>query len=95
MSNLRKIALALGATGLLGTTFLASTAGAGSDMKLEELPASVQATVKREVKSGTITDVEKDTEHGAVIYEIEFDLNGKSWEIDVAPDGKLLQRHED
>jgi uncharacterized membrane protein YkoI len=65
------------------------------DVKFEELPAAVQQTVKREVKNGKITDIERDDENGKPIYEIEFDLNGKSWELDVAADGTLLQRHED
>jgi hypothetical protein len=94
MSNVRKIALSA-AAGALALAFVPGSASAGTDMKLEELPPSVQATVKREVKTGTITDIEKDTEQGKEFFEVEFDLGGKSWEIDVAPDGKLLQRHED
>jgi uncharacterized membrane protein YkoI len=94
MIDVRKIALSVGGAAL-ATALITTSAGAGTDLKLEELPAGVQATVKREVKTGTITDIEKDTEQGREIYEVEFDLDGKSWEIDVAPDGKLLQRHED
>ncbi|HMJ16741.1 MAG TPA: PepSY domain-containing protein [Polyangiaceae bacterium] len=70
-------------------------AAADQTLKLDELPAPVRSTVQREVKKGTITDIEKDHENGNVVYEIEFDEGGKNWEIDVAPDGKLLQRHED
>jgi hypothetical protein len=81
----------------LGLTVAPGVASADNDrdMKLEELPAPVRATVQREVKKGTITDIESDQENGNVVYEVEFTDAGKNWEIDVAPDGKLLKRHED
>jgi hypothetical protein len=97
MINVRKhVVAAL----LVGASFLAAVlvpepAMAGTDVKLEDLPAAVQKTVKREVKNGKITDIERDDENGKQIYEIEFDLDGKSWELDVAPDGTLLERHAD
>jgi hypothetical protein len=83
------------AASVLGLGLFASMAAAGTNLKFEELPAAVQKTVQREVKDGKITDIEKDTDKGKPLYEIEFDHGGKSWEIDVAPDGALLQRHED
>jgi uncharacterized membrane protein YkoI len=73
----------------------AARADDDQDLKLEELPAPVRATVQREVKQGAITDIEKDQENGNVVYEVEWTDAGKNWEIDVAPDGKLLKRHED
>lgn len=86
-------------TGLLalGLTVAPGVAHADDDedLKLTELPAPVRTTVQREVKQGAITDIEKDQENGNVVYEVEFTDAGKNWEIDVAPDGKLLQRHVD
>ena len=87
------------ATGMLalGLTVAPRVANADDDetMKLADLPAPVRTTVQREVKQGTITDIEKDQENGNVVYEVEFTDAGKNWEIDIAPDGKLLQRHVD
>ena len=97
----KKNALILSAlsTGMLalGLTVAPGVANADDDetLKLTELPAPVRATVQREVKQGTITDIEKDQENGNVVYEVEFTDAGKNWEIDIAPDGKLLQRHVD
>ncbi len=81
----------------LGLTVAPGVANADDDetLKLTDLPAPVRTTVQREVKQGTITDIEKDQENGNVVYEVEFTDGGKNWEIDVAPDGKLLQRHVD
>jgi hypothetical protein len=85
----------LASASALAVALFPRDAAAGSDVKFEELPAAVQTTVKREVKTGKITDIEKDTDQGKLLYEIEFDVAGKSWEIDVAPDGTLIRRHED
>jgi hypothetical protein len=97
MISVRKhvVGAALAGASVLGVGLFPERAMAGTDVKFEELPAAVQKTVKREVKNGKITDVERDDENGRPIYEIEFDLEGKSWELDVAADGTLLQRHED
>jgi hypothetical protein len=76
-------------------TAFGAVALAGTNMTFNELPAPVQQTAQREVAGGTIEDIERDDKRGAVVYEIEFTHNGKSWEIDVAPDGKLLKRQED
>jgi hypothetical protein len=97
MINVRKYAIGatLAGASVLGVALFPERAMAGTDVKFEDLPAAVQKTVKREVRNGKITDVERDDENGKPIYEIEFDLDGKSWELDVASDGTLLERHAD
>lgn len=68
---------------------------AGQDVTLDQLPEAVRATVDRETRGGKITDMERDTERGQTIYEVEFVLDGKEYELDIAPDGKLLERRLD
>ena len=86
---------------LLATTLLQAAvlvpalAHAGPDLTIEQLPAPVRATVEQETKGGKITDIEQDHERGKVIYEVEFTLDGKEYELDVAEDGKLLERRLD
>lgn len=77
------------------TLLTALPSHAGTDLTLEQLPANVRATVERETKGGQITDIERDREAGKVIYEVEFTLDGKSYELDVAEDGALLERRLD
>ena len=72
-----------------------SLALAGQDVTIDQLPAPVRATVDRETKGGQITDIERDTERGKTIYEVEFVLDGKEYELDIAEDGKLLERRLD
>jgi len=81
---------------LFQAAFLVPTLGyAGQDIPLEQLPAPVRATVEKETQGGKVTDIEKDRERGQVIYEVEFTLDGKEWELDIAEDGKLLERRPD
>lgn len=66
------------------------------DVTLEELPEPVRRTALREVKDGTITDIERDTEKGVIVYEVEFiEKGGAKYELDIAADGTLLRRHRD
>jgi uncharacterized membrane protein YkoI len=73
----------------------ADLALAGDDLSFDELPAPVQATVRKEVMSGQISEIERDVKRGQAVYEIEFVDRGTKYEIEVAPDGRLLDRKED
>jgi len=79
-------------TAILLTT---SVCLAGQDVTIDQLPEAVRATVDRETKGAQITDIERDAERGQTIYEVEFVLDGKEYELDVAADGKLLERRLD
>jgi hypothetical protein len=93
----------------LATLFLAGTlaAGVGSQafagdnesghehqsVKMADLPAAVQATLKREAKGGKIEELRKETrKDGAVIYEAEIIKKGQGSDIQVDSDGKVLER---
>ena len=85
----------LGAMVVAAGLALAGTALADVEITLEELPEPVRQTVMREVKAGTISEIERDDDHGTTVYEAEFIENSIKYEIDVAPDGTLLRRHRD
>ena len=56
----------------------------------------MRQTVEKETKDAKVYSIEKDSEDGQPVYEIEFTTNdGQRWELDVAPDGSLLERHRD
>jgi hypothetical protein len=74
---------------------VAAPAFADEDLAFEELPEPVQLTARREIKGGTITEIESDVEGGQTVYEVEFVLDGAEYELDIAPDGTLLRRHRD
>jgi uncharacterized membrane protein YkoI len=72
---------------------LATSASADVNVTLEQLPEPVRQTVLKEVKTGQITDIERDDrKDGSVVYEIEFVFEKVEYELDVAPDGKVLKK---
>jgi uncharacterized membrane protein YkoI len=77
---------------LLLTTSLAV---AGEHLSLDKVPAAVRATVERETKGGKLESIETDHEEGVLIYEVEYTIDGKKWELDISTDGKLLEKHPD
>lgn len=79
------------------TSFLVcgAVAAASNDVPFDALPAAVKATIQKEVKGGSILDIERDTKGGKPIFEVEFVDAGVEWELHVAPDGALLLRKQD
>jgi hypothetical protein len=68
---------------------------AGEHIKIEDVPPAARQTIDREVAGGNITKVERETEHGQVIYKVEYIHDRQEWEIRVAADGKLLRKERD
>jgi uncharacterized membrane protein YkoI len=69
---------ALTPTGAVGTKFSA-------------LPESVQKTIQAHAPQSQIADIERHTDNGRVIYEVQFEDQGKNPSIKVAEDGTLVQ----
>jgi uncharacterized membrane protein YkoI len=69
----------------------------GDEQKVEmnALPASVQSTIQAKAKGGSVTELEKETKNGAVVYEAKVKASdGKMTKIKVSADGKLLKVKE-
>ncbi len=56
------------------------------------MPSAVRATLERESTGGKIKKIEKENEHGKIIYEAEIIIDGKEYETEVAPDGMLISK---
>ncbi len=80
---------------LQAALFVPALSYAGDNLTIEQLPPAVRATVDQETRGGQIKDIERDREAGQVVYEIEFTLDGKAYELEIAEDGKLLERRLD
>lgn len=85
----------IGALCLPAVLSVTGVAAAGQDVTLDQLPPAVRATLEKETKGGSIKDIEKDREAGKDIYEVEFTMDGHDWELDIAADGKLLEKRLD
>jgi uncharacterized protein YpmB len=81
---------------VLPALLLATSPGvAGEHLGIDKVPAAVRATVERETKGGKLQSIETDHDDGVLIYEVEYTIDGKKWELDIASDGKLLEKHAD
>jgi uncharacterized membrane protein YkoI len=61
-----------------------------TEMKFEDLPPAVQATVRQQSGGTKITDIDREDRTGKTVYEIEFEKDGDNTEIHVADDGSVL-----
>lgn len=63
---------------------------------LSEIPDAVKATilteVLQEVKDLELLELERETENGVTVYEAEFQYNGSRFELEISPDGELLEK---
>src|ERR1700733_8755595 len=85
----------------LAAVILVAALTAGSYGKTEEvsdvskLPRAVQKTVKEQVADGKIVKIQKETVDRRVAYGVECAKGERKWQIEIAPDGKLLLRAEE
>ena len=64
--------------------------------ELANLPEAVQKTVKTELGTAQIDEIERDTDDGKVVYNVEAETaDGRDIELEVAEDGTLLERQEE
>jgi len=60
-------------------------------LRLEDLPAAVQETVRKEAAGREIADIDRESWKGRTVYEVEFRQSGLNPQIHVAEDGTLLR----
>jgi len=64
-------------------------------MTLSETPPAVREGLTREAGGAPIDKVDKEMKDGKTIYEIDVKSNGKTWEIQVDENGKLVSKKEE
>lgn len=77
---------------VLAVGLAAPAAVSADEVRLEQLPAAVRATVERETRGGRIKEIEREERGGRRVYEVEFVRDGREHEILVAEDGKVLEK---
>ena len=81
------------------TILIAIAAGticfADQKIKLEDMPAAVQAAVKEESKGATIKGYAKEIEKGKTLYEAEMTVNGHGKDVSFDPTGKVVSIEEE
>ena len=64
-------------------------------VKMSDLPAAVQTTLKDKAGSNEIIKLEKKTEDGKTVYEAVVNKSGKEWAIEVDQNGKFLKEYDE
>jgi uncharacterized membrane protein YkoI len=64
-------------------------------VKMSDLPAAVQTTIKDKAGSNEIVKIEKKTEGGKTVYEAVVNKKGKEWSIEVDANGKFLKEYQE
>ena len=64
-------------------------------VKMSDLPAAVQTTIKDKAGSNEIIKIEKKTEEDKTVYEAVVNKKGEEWSIDVDANGKFLKQYKE
>ena len=64
-------------------------------VKMTDLPAAVQTTIKDKAGSNKIVKIEKKTEEGKTVYEAVVNKKGEEWSIEVDANGKFLKQYKE
>lgn len=64
----------------------------GEGLKLADCPKPVQKTIRHEVGSGRILEIEKISKDGKALYEIDVQIEKDVYELQLSPQGKLLAK---
>jgi uncharacterized membrane protein YkoI len=59
-------------------------------MKMGELPPAARATAERLVARGKVEKIDKETEKGRVVYDVEATVDGKHVEYTILGDGSVV-----
>lgn len=62
-----------------------------TSVSLADTPAGVQAAIRNFQAGGTLKGITSENEDGVIIYEAEYDVNGKEHSLKMASDGTILE----
>ena len=62
------------------------------NVTLDQIPAPVRATIKRESAGGVVEEIQKETQQGEIKYEVDLVVGGQKIDLEIAEDGSILER---
>lgn len=68
----------------------ARAALADDDIPISELPPAVIKAIEARFPGAKIEEAERDTRDGRLIYEVEIEVNGDDKELEITPDGEII-----
>jgi uncharacterized membrane protein YkoI len=79
----------------IATFTVCAILAAEKNVKLEELPAAVQAAVKAQTRNATLIGLSTEKEKGKTLYEVETKVNGKSRDLLLDQSGTVVETEEE
>src|ERR1700686_2117859 len=82
---------------VVGLVLLCSTISEAQEkrVKMSDLPAAVQATVKEQSKGAKVRGFASEVEKGKTLYEVELMVDGHSKDVSMDADGKVVEVEEE
>lgn len=66
-----------------------------TETTLDKVPAAVKETIQKELGANKLAKVEEEVADGVTTYEAEWVVDGKTIELVVAADGKVVKKEEE
>jgi len=85
----------IGAALLVGLATVSLAQAQEKKLKREQLPPAVEKTVATESQGATINGFATEVEKGKRLYEVELTVNGRSKDISMDKNGKVLEVEEE
>lgn len=81
---------------VLTVSLLLSVSAVAQEKKIKrsELPAAVEMTVKEQSKGTTIRGFSVEQENGKTTYEVEMLVNGHTKDVQISPNGTVIEIEE-
>jgi len=65
--------------------------GRGESIPLDKVPEKIMAAIKARFPDPKLKSVEKETEDGAVVFDVELSQKGRKYEADIKEDGTIVE----
>lgn len=62
---------------------------------LDRVPPAVRNAIHKHLDGATLKEIEAETEDGQTVYAVEAVRDGKTFEFEVSPDGKIVEEAKD
>jgi hypothetical protein len=63
----------------------------GKKLTEDKLPKAVRESIKERFPGAKLTSIEKETEEGKVVFDIELKHEGRKYEMDIKEDGTIVE----
>jgi uncharacterized membrane protein YkoI len=70
-----------------------ATAARADEEKIppDQVPKKIMDAIKKRFPGAEVTSVEKETENGKVVYDVELKQKGRKYEMDIKEDGTIVE----